>query len=98
MFRTPKTPLLIALLIALSLILSAPALAAQSSAAVSDIAPRVVSPIDESNRVILHGNVHPLAQARFDKGAVDDAFPAERLCRHADGDLALRRAIHFENQ
>ncbi len=49
-------------------------------------APRVHAPVDESDRVVLRGNVHPLAQARFDRGAVEDGFPAERLL------LLLRRS------
>jgi hypothetical protein len=45
----------------------------------SPVAPRVTGPVDDSQRTVLHGNVHPLAQPRFDRGAVEDAFPAQRL-------------------
>ncbi len=48
---------------AASVCLSLP-LAAQSSTAVN----RIVAPIDETNLVTLKGNVHPLAQARYDRG------------------------------
>lgn len=35
--------------------------------------------VDEAQFVRLSGTVHPLAQARYDRGPVPDAFPAERL-------------------
>jgi subtilase family serine protease len=41
--------------------------------------PLITEPIDEAKVVTLHGNVHPLAQARFDLGAVADSFPASRM-------------------
>lgn len=47
---------------------------------------RIVQPVDDLVRVTLHGNVHPLAQAANDRGAVGDSFPAERiylLLRHS---------------
>ncbi len=40
---------------------------------------RVAEPIDDAVRITLKGNVHPLAQARFDLGAVPDSFPASRM-------------------
>jgi hypothetical protein len=40
---------------------------------------RITSVVDDNVRVTLKGNVHPLAQARFDKGAVPDSTPASRL-------------------
>jgi hypothetical protein len=55
-------------------------------------APRVRGPVDESDRVVLAGNVHPLAQARFDRGPVGDGFPAERLL------LLLRRSDAQESE
>jgi len=41
--------------------------------------PLVTEPVDDSNRVLLHGNVHPLAQTKYDQGAVSDTFRAERV-------------------
>ena len=41
--------------------------------------PRITEPIDEASVVTLHGNVHPLAQARYDLGTVPDSFPASRM-------------------
>jgi len=40
---------------------------------------RITQPINDAVRVPLKGNVHPLAQARFDLGAVSDSFPASRM-------------------
>jgi hypothetical protein len=54
--------------------------------------PLITEPIDETQLVVLHGNVHPLAQARYDVGAVPDSFPAERLL------LLLNRPAERETQ
>ncbi len=40
---------------------------------------RITQPIDERVRVTLKGNVHPLAQARYDQGAVPDSIPVQRM-------------------
>src|SRR5580704_10702616 len=40
---------------------------------------RVTQAVDDSNRVTLRGNVHRLARAEFDRGAVSDAQPATRV-------------------
>jgi pro-kumamolisin-like protein/Big-like domain-containing protein len=40
---------------------------------------RITQPINDQIRVSLNGNVHPLAQSRYDQGAVPDSFPAERM-------------------
>src|SRR5256886_1103074 len=54
-------------------------------------------PIDTSQRVTLRGNIHPLAQARYDQGAVVDSFPAERMLlllkRSPARETALRQFI-----
>jgi subtilase family serine protease len=56
---------------------------AQSDAAQISQAPRiparVMQAVDDSNRVTLRGNVHRLARAEFDRGAVSDAQPATRV-------------------
>ena len=51
---------------------------------------RITQPIDDAVRVTLKGNVHPLAQARFDLGVVPDSFPASRML------LLLRRSPERE--
>src|SRR6266567_508408 len=40
---------------------------------------RVTGAIDDRIRVTLKGNVHPLAQARYDQGPVPDSFLAKRM-------------------
>ena len=40
---------------------------------------RITQPIDDRVRVTLKGNVHPLAQSRYDQGAAPDDLPMERM-------------------
>jgi hypothetical protein len=49
------------------------------SAQSSSPANRIVAPVDETQLVTLSGNVHPLAQARFDHGAAPAATPTGRI-------------------
>lgn len=57
----------------------------------------ITMPIDDRVRTILKGNVHPLAQTRYDQGAVADSFPAERLLlllqRSPEREAALRQFL-----
>ena len=50
-----------------------------SSALTNHAADRIVAPIDESQRVVLPGNIAPLAQARFDRGPAPGSTPTGRL-------------------
>lgn len=63
----------------------------------SQPASQFTQPIDTGVRVTLKGNVHPLAQARYDQGPVADSFPAERMLlllqRPPDRELALRQFL-----
>ncbi len=43
------------------------------------VAARVVQPIDNSRRIILSGNVHPLARPEFDRGAAVPSQPMTRI-------------------
>jgi hypothetical protein len=58
---------------------------------------RITQAIDDQQRVTLKGNVHPLAQARFDQGVVADSFPAERMLmllqRSPEQEAALRQFL-----
>ncbi len=71
-------------------------IAARSSAQIPS-GPRVTRPINDQQRFTLRGNVHPLAQARFDRGVVADSFPAERMLlllqRPPDRETALRQFL-----
>src|ERR1700681_128737 len=58
---------------------------------------RITQAIDEKQWVLLHGNVHPLAQAKFDQGAVSDAQPLDRMLllfqRAPEQEAALRQLL-----
>jgi len=58
---------------------------------------RLVQPVNDAMRVTLRGNVHPLAQARYDQGAVPDSFAASRmfilLQRSAEREEALQQFL-----
>lgn len=47
--------------------------------AVAPVRNRVLGPIDDAERVPLKGNVHPLAQKRFDRGAAPGSTPTGRI-------------------
>jgi subtilase family serine protease len=47
--------------------------------AFSQTAPRVLEPVDNSRRITLTGNVHPLARAEFDRGTVTASQPMNRI-------------------
>ena len=51
---------------------------------------RITQAVDEKQLVVLKGNVHPLAQSKFDSGAVSDAQPLDRML------LLLQRAPELE--
>jgi hypothetical protein len=67
----------VALLLPCALVAQAPAL--------------VRGAVDDMNRVRLQGNVHPMAQPRFDKGEVEESFAAGRLL------LLLKRSPQQES-
>ena len=73
--------------------------AATTASASTPIQPRarVTQAVDDSKLMRLPGNVHPLAKAKFDKGAVDDAQPATRalilLQRSTEQEAALRQLL-----
>src|SRR5579863_3915400 len=58
---------------------------------------RVTQSVDDSNRVTLRGNVHPMARAALDRGAVPDSQLATRvdilLKRSDDQEAALRQLL-----
>jgi hypothetical protein len=69
----------------------------RNASAQSQARPLVTQTIDESQVVRLSGSVHPLAQARYDRGAVADSFAAERvlllLGRPAEREAALQQFL-----
>lgn len=59
---------------------------------------RIVNPIDESHLTTLRGAIHPLANARNDRGAAPDSMQLQRmhliLKRSASQEAALRQLIY----
>src|ERR1700719_4501473 len=74
---------------------------ASASQALSKSSPitqaRITQAIDEKQLVLLRGNVHPLAQTKFDQGAVSDAQPLDRMLlllqRAPEQEAALRQLL-----
>src|ERR1041385_5746457 len=54
---------------------------------------RVVRPIDDSQRVVLQGNRHPLAQQSFRLKPVAPEFPMERIMLVLNPDLEQQAAL-----
>jgi subtilase family serine protease len=61
------------------------------------VAARVLDTVDDTNRTMLRGNVHPMARPEFDRGAVADAQPLTRILlllqRSAEQEAALRQLM-----
>src|SRR5580700_144170 len=68
-------------------------LALPSFAQTSSTANRVVAPIDETNLVPLKGNVHPLAQARFDRGPAPVSTPTGRIMLVLERSASQQQAL-----
>src|SRR5579859_605921 len=66
----------------------------QFQTAMGQVRPRVVEAVDDARRTTLRGNVHPLARAEFDRGAVADSQPMNRILlllkRSDDQEAALQ--------
>src|SRR6266436_10287865 len=50
-----------------------------ASAQTQTVRARITEAVDETNRVQLRGNVHPLARPEFDQGVVADSQPMNRM-------------------
>src|SRR5215472_12120089 len=83
-----KLDALLALLFLSLLFVGAPRVAAQSSAQAASpssivqtpaVPARITQAIDETQLVLLKGNVHPLARPEFDQGLVSDATTMKRM-------------------
>src|SRR5258707_4636162 len=68
-----------------------------AAAQTTNIPARITQAVDENNLVVLKGNVHPLARTEFDRGAVADEQPLNRMLlllqRSADQESALRQLL-----
>src|SRR5215469_4315274 len=80
-----------------SIVLACLALFSLSSHSQTAPARMVTEAIDETRLVTLHGNVHPLARALYDRGKVDDSLPVKRvlllLNRPAEREAALQKFL-----
>src|SRR5580700_691559 len=69
----------------------------RAQAQTSSAAVRITQAVDEKNLVTLKGNVHRLARAEFDQGAVSDGQPLHRMLlllqRSADQEAALQKLL-----
>jgi subtilase family serine protease len=61
------------------------------------VRPRVAEAVDDARRTTLSGNVHPLARAEFDRGAVAESQPMNRILlllkRSDEQEAALQDAL-----
>ena len=57
----------------------APLARAQAPAQNAAVPSRITQPMDETNRITLRGNTHPLARPQFDQGAVATSLKLERV-------------------
>ena len=62
-----------------------------TASAQSNAAPRIVQRVDDSQLTVLRGNVHPMAQAKFDQGAAPDSLPMRRMM------LVLQRSPQMDH-
>jgi len=66
-------------------------------AAIGQVRPRVSEAVDDARRITLSGNVHPLARAEFDRGAVAESQPINRILlllkRSDEQEVALQDAL-----
>ena len=66
-------------------------------AAMGQVRPRVSEAVDDARRITLNGNVHPLARAEFDRGAVAESQPINRILlllkRSDEQEAALQDAL-----
>ncbi len=63
------------------------------NASLEPVANRVVAPIDDSQRVSLRGNIHPMAQARFDRGEAPQSMATGRMMLVLQRSAAQQQAL-----
>ncbi len=70
------------------------------STAWGQVRPRVVQAVNNEQRITLKGNVHPLARAEFDRGAVVESQPMTRMLlvlkRGDDPEAALQQYLESQ--
>lgn len=67
----------------------------------SAVAPRITQRVNDSQRTVLHGNTLPIAQAKYDQGAVPSGTPANRMLlvlkRSSEQESALKKLINDQH-
>ena len=67
----------------------------------AEVKSRIVGAVDDTNTVRLEGNVHPLARAADDQGALADSQPMTRMLllleRSTEQEMALRQLIDAQH-
>ena len=65
--------------------------------AMGQVRPRGVKAVDDTRRITLNGNVHPLARAEFDRGTMKESQPINRILlllkRRDEQEAALQDAL-----
>src|SRR5277367_1657539 len=62
---------------------------------------RITQPIDEKSLTVLHGNTHPMAQARFDRGPAPADLAMDRMLlilKHSDAQETALKNLLMEQQ
>jgi subtilase family serine protease len=62
---------------------------------------RITQPIDEKSLTVLHGNTHPMAQARFDRGEAPADLPMDRMLlvlKHSEAQETALKNLLMEQQ
>ena len=72
------------------LLVSAMAFSTLAAAQQRYVAPRINEPLDESRRIVLKGNIHPLARTQFRVATAPDNLPMDRML------LVLKRSSEQE--
>jgi large repetitive protein len=86
-----RSSLLLAVVVGLALAAPAQNQNVATSTPATYVRPLINQPVDESERVVLKGNTHPLARAQYDRGAAPVNLPMERML------LVLKRSPEQES-
>ena len=92
-----KSFLLLAVVVRLGLAAPAQNQNVATSTPTTNVRPLITAPLDETQRVVLKGNTHPLARTQYDGGAAPGTLPMERMLlvlkRSPEQESALRQLL-----
>jgi|HubBroStandDraft_5_1064220.scaffolds.fasta_scaffold74579_1 hypothetical protein len=67
----------------------------------SAVAPRITQQVNDAQRTVLHGNTLPIAQPKYDQGAVPSGTPANRMLlvlkRSPEQEASLKKLINDQH-